>query len=107
MPRFPGQPPRPIIASNRSPRRNPQMLLRNAWYIAAWADEIGAEPLARRICNDPVVLFRDAAGKIAALADRCCHRAAPLHRGSVVEAGLPCGDHDLVFDSPRTCRPIP
>ena len=33
------------------------MLLRNAWYIAAWADEIAAEPLARRICNDPVVLF--------------------------------------------------
>ena len=61
------------------------MLLRNAWYIAAWADEIGGEPLARRICNDPVVLFRDGAGKVGVLTDRCCHRAAPLHRGTVAE----------------------
>ena len=38
------------------------MLLRNAWYIAAWADEIGAMPLARRICDEPIVLFRDRDG---------------------------------------------
>ena len=56
-----------------APRR---MLLRNAWYIGAWADELADKPLARRICGDPVVLFRDGAGKAAALADRCCHRAA-------------------------------
>ena len=35
------------------------MFIRNAWYVAAWADEIGEAPLARRICNEPVVLFRD------------------------------------------------
>ena len=46
------------------------MLLRNAWYIGAWADELGDKPLARRICGDPVVLFRDGSGKAAALADR-------------------------------------
>ena len=39
------------------------MLLRNAWYIAAWADEIGDTPLARRICNEPIVLFRDGRGR--------------------------------------------
>jgi phenylpropionate dioxygenase-like ring-hydroxylating dioxygenase large terminal subunit len=33
-------------------------------------------------------LFRDGSGKTAALVDRCCHRAAPLHLGSVVEAGI-------------------
>jgi nitrite reductase/ring-hydroxylating ferredoxin subunit len=69
------------------------MLLRNAWYIAAWADEIGGQPLARRICDEPIVLFRDATGRVAALADRCCHRAAPLSMGSVVEEGIQCGYH--------------
>ena len=83
------------------------MLLRNAWYIAAWADEVGAAPLARRICNDPVVLFRDGAGTVGALADRCCHRAAPLHRGSVVEAGIQCGYHGLIFDGSGRCVAIP
>jgi vanillate O-demethylase monooxygenase subunit len=67
------------------------MLLRNAWYIGAWADELGDKPLARRICGDPVVLFRDGSGEAAALVDRCCHRAAPLHLGSLVEAGIQCG----------------
>ncbi len=83
------------------------MLVRNAWYIAAWADEIGAEPLARRICGDPLVLFRDRDNRAAALADRCCHRAAPLHMGSVVEAGLQCGYHGLVFDGSGRCVAIP
>jgi len=46
------------------------MFVRNAWYIAAWADEVADKPLARRICNEPVVLFRDAGGRAAALVDR-------------------------------------
>ena len=83
------------------------MFLRNAWYVAAWADEVGEEPLARRICNDPVVLFRDRAGRAAALVDRCCHRAAPLHMGAVVEDGLQCGYHGLVFDGSGACVHIP
>jgi phenylpropionate dioxygenase-like ring-hydroxylating dioxygenase large terminal subunit len=83
------------------------MLLRNAWYIAAWADEVRPEPLARRICNDPVVLFRDASGKASALADRCCHRAAPLHMGTVVDDGIQCGYHGLVFDGSGRCVRIP
>ena len=48
------------------------MFIRNAWYVAAWADEIVQRPLARRICNDPVVLYRGMDGRVAALdqADR-------------------------------------
>jgi len=84
------------------------MLLRNAWYIGAWADEIGGErPLARRICNDPIVLFRDGMGRVAALADRCCHRAAPLHLGTVVEEGIQCGYHGLVINGSGRCVRVP
>ena len=43
------------------------MFIRNAWYVAAWADEIAGTPMARRICNEPVVLYRDAEGHAAAL----------------------------------------
>ena len=83
------------------------MLLRNAWYIAAWSDELGAQPLARRICNEPIVLFRDKENHAAALADRCCHRAAPLHLGTVIESGIQCGYHGLVFDGSGRCVMIP
>jgi phenylpropionate dioxygenase-like ring-hydroxylating dioxygenase large terminal subunit len=84
------------------------MLLHNAWYIAAWADEIGGDqPLARRICDEPIVMFRDSAGRVATLADRCCHRAAPLHMGTVVEEGIQCGYHGLVIDGSGRCVHIP
>jgi vanillate O-demethylase monooxygenase subunit len=66
------------------------MFIRNAWYIAAWADELGPKPLARRICDEPVVLFRDQAGRVAALVDRCCHRAAPLSKGWLAATLIGC-----------------
>jgi len=83
------------------------MFVRNAWYIAAWGDEIGDTPLARRICNEPIVLFRDRAGSAAALADRCCHRSAPLSLGTVVEGGIQCGYHGLVIDATGKCVKVP
>ena len=43
------------------------MFLKNSWYVAAWDREFGDRPLGRTLLNEPVVLFRDAAGKVAAL----------------------------------------
>ena len=34
------------------------MFLQNAWYVAAWETEIGDGPFARKILNEPVVLFK-------------------------------------------------
>jgi phenylpropionate dioxygenase-like ring-hydroxylating dioxygenase large terminal subunit len=83
------------------------MFLRNAWYVAAWSDEITAGPLARRILGEPVVLFRDANGTAAALLDMCCHRGAPLHIGRLVDDGIECGYHGLVFAADGRCVRIP
>jgi vanillate O-demethylase monooxygenase subunit len=83
------------------------MFIRNAWYVAAWADEIGAAPLARRICGEPVVLYRDAQNRVSALLDMCCHRGAPLHMGKVVEQGLQCGYHGLIFERDGACVSVP
>jgi phenylpropionate dioxygenase-like ring-hydroxylating dioxygenase large terminal subunit len=83
------------------------MFIRNAWYVAAWADEVSDTPLARRICNEPVVLFRDRAGQAAALLDMCCHRGAPLSIGKVTDLGIECGYHGLTFDCAGTCVRIP
>ena len=83
------------------------MFIRNAWYDAAWADEVADTPLARRICGDAVVLFRDKQGKAAALLDMCCHRGAPLSIGKVTDLGIECGYHGLTFDCAGTCVRIP
>jgi vanillate O-demethylase monooxygenase subunit len=83
------------------------MFLRNAWYVAAWSDEITAGPLSRRILGEAVVLFRDANGTAAALVDMCCHRGAPLHIGRLVDDGIECGYHGLVFAADGRCVKIP
>lgn len=84
------------------------MFIKNAWYIAAWANEVHDAPLARRICNEPVVLFRQGqGGKVGAVEDRCCHRGAPLQFGKVVDTGLQCGYHGMVFDADGRCVHIP
>jgi phenylpropionate dioxygenase-like ring-hydroxylating dioxygenase large terminal subunit len=83
------------------------MFIRNAWYIAAWGDEVGDRPLARRILDRPVVLFRDQRGAAAALEDRCCHRGTPLALGQIVPQGIQCGYHGLVFDPTGKCVLVP
>jgi phenylpropionate dioxygenase-like ring-hydroxylating dioxygenase large terminal subunit len=83
------------------------MFVRNAWYVAAWADEVTEKPKARRICDQPIVLYRDAGGRAAALIDMCCHRGAPLHMGKVVEQGIECGYHGLIFNTEGACVRIP
>ncbi len=83
------------------------MFVRNAWYIATWADELRDVPLARRICGEPVVLYRDSHKHAAALVDRCCHRGTPLSLGRVTAEGLECGYHGLVFARDGACLRIP
>jgi len=46
-------------------------------------------------------------GRVAALADRCRHRAAPPHMGTVVEEGIQCGYHGLVINGSGRCVRVP
>src|SRR5579885_2260263 len=87
--------------------RRGTMFVRNGWYAAIWSFDLADEPVARTFLDEPVVLFRTAAGRAAALADRCCHRAAPLSRGKVAGEALRCGYHGLVFDPEGRCVEVP
>lgn len=77
--------------------------LRNCWYMAAWADELGPSGLARTLLDQPVFLFRDSAGQASALLDRCPHRFAPLSMGSVDQGEVTCRYHGLAFDGTGAC----
>ena len=88
-------------------RKANQPFVRNAWYIAAWSEEIEAGLLSRTIMDQPMVLYRDAEGNVGALEDRCCHRGAPLTHGHIIDKGLQCGYHGLTFDTKGSCVMIP
>jgi len=79
--------------------------LRNAWYMAAWSDDIGDGHLvSRTIMDEPIVLYRTADGSVAAIADRCAHRFAPLSMGKIVGGDrIQCPYHGLEFDGSGAC----
>src|SRR3974390_3031773 len=79
--------------------------LRNAWYVAAWSDDLAdGALLARTILKEPIVLYRTANGGVAALQDRCPHRFAPLHMGKIVGGDrVQCPYHGLEFDPSGAC----
>jgi phenylpropionate dioxygenase-like ring-hydroxylating dioxygenase large terminal subunit len=81
--------------------------LRNAWYMAGWAEELGEAGLSREILGQRLFLYRLADGTPAALLDRCPHRFAPLSRGTRDGDLVVCGYHGLKFGPDGTCRQNP
>ncbi len=77
------------------------------WYVAALAWELTDKPLGRTLLGKPIVLFRGATGEVAALEDRCCHRALPLSNGTLEEGGLRCGYHGLLYNTDGQCIEVP
>lgn len=81
--------------------------LPDAWYVLATSDELGAKPLARTLYGIPLVLFRDEAGRPAALLDRCAHRNVPLSPGRCEGGTIECPYHGWRYDAAGRCTRIP
>lgn len=92
------------------------MFLRDYWYAAAWADEVGSSQpgtppggglLRRVILDEPIVFFRKEDGAPVALEDRCAHRRLPLSMGTLQGNQLQCLYHGLVYDCTGRCVHVP
>ena len=78
--------------------------LKNIWYMAAWDDEIPAGRLFHRtVLEKPILFFRDGQGTVRAIGDRCPHRFAPLHLGTLVGDAVQCKYHGLQFGGEGKC----
>lgn len=80
---------------------------RRHWYVVCRSHELRSKPLARRIFDTPLVVFRDQRGKAATLLDRCAHRNAPLSLGRVEDGQLTCRYHGWRYEGQGGCRAIP
>ena len=82
--------------------------LKNQWYVAGLSSEVTNKPVASRILDRPLVLFRKTSnGKVVILEDRCVHRQAPLSLGEVVKDNIQCGYHGIEYDESGACIRIP
>jgi len=93
--------------ANRPPGRSSAVELPDQWYVACLASELGRRPLARTVLGTPLCLFRDGAGRVGAMVDRCPHRNVPLSLGRLRDGLLECGYHGWRFDGTGACRAIP
>lgn len=81
-----------------------ERFLKNCWYFAAWADEIGpGAMLGRQIAGEHVLFLRDGEGRAAAMADMCPHRFAPLSMGKCDGGEITCPYHGLRFAADGRC----
>ena len=79
--------------------------LKNCWYAAMWSEKLKAGELtALTLLDEPLVFFRDAAGRAVAMDDMCPHRLAPLRLGKLLPDGrIQCGYHGLEFEASGEC----
>lgn len=77
--------------------------LRNAWYVAAWDDEVSEALFHRRILDEDILLVRGGDGVVHAMRNRCPHRFAPLHLGERIGDRIECAYHGLQFGMDGMC----
>jgi phenylpropionate dioxygenase-like ring-hydroxylating dioxygenase large terminal subunit len=85
------------------------MYPKNAWYVAAWSNELVDDaPYAITILNEPLVIYRaSGTSQTVVLEDRCVHRLAPLSLGRCEGANLRCMYHGLLYDPQGQVVEIP
>jgi phenylpropionate dioxygenase-like ring-hydroxylating dioxygenase large terminal subunit len=84
------------------------MIERSLWHpVASAADLAVGAPLAVQLLDEPLVLWRDAAGAARAFADRCPHRGARLSLGCVRGGELECPYHGWRFDGAGQALAVP
>ncbi|HEY1502808.1 MAG TPA: aromatic ring-hydroxylating dioxygenase subunit alpha [Stellaceae bacterium] len=85
-----------------------QPVLRDEWYVVAFAHEVDdRQPLLRYCCGDRIALFRTVQGAPVALGDRCPHRGSPLSLGKIVEDTLQCPYHGFRYGVSGRCLRVP
>ncbi|EXS71224.1 aromatic ring-hydroxylating oxygenase subunit alpha [Sphingobium sp. Ant17] len=81
-------------------------ILSKFWFPVARADDIGAKPVASKLLDVKLVVYRTTSG-INVARDLCPHRGVPLSMGWVESDELVCAYHGLRFAADGRCVKIP
>jgi phenylpropionate dioxygenase-like ring-hydroxylating dioxygenase large terminal subunit len=77
------------------------------WYPVAHCHEVTTKPLAVRLLDERVVVYRLSDGSVRAARDICFHRGVPLILGHVEGDEIVCRYHGLRYDRQGRCTCIP
>ena len=82
------------------------LILSSFWHPVAFAHDVGETPVAARLLDVDLVVYRTSAG-ISVARDVCPHRGTRLSRGKIIDDRLVCPMHGLFFDGAGQCTRIP
>ncbi|CAN5383109.1 aromatic ring-hydroxylating dioxygenase subunit alpha [soil metagenome] len=82
-------------------------VLLDYWYVVADSDDVTDSPLAVRLLDRALVVWRGPDGELVAAPDRCPHREAPLSAGRVSGGCLVCPYHGWTFGAEGRCVEVP
>ncbi len=77
------------------------------WYAIYPARRVGKKPVGLTRLGQKIVLWRDGDGRLVCMPDRCCHRAAQLSCGRVVDGCIECPYHGMRYDGDGAVVKIP
>ena len=81
-------------------------VLASCWHPVARVIDMGDQPVAVRLLDQEIVLYRTSQG-ITAAADTCAHRGAPLSLGRICNQHITCPYHGYSYDGGGRCTDIP
>ena len=82
------------------------LALLHCWHPVARSDDVRDKPLAARLLDQPLALWR-ANGQVAAFHDLCVHRGTPLSLGWISDCQLVCAYHGWHYGPDGACTRIP
>ncbi|WP_275466190.1 Rieske 2Fe-2S domain-containing protein [Streptomyces noursei] len=78
-----------------------------SWYVAFPSGQLARRPRALKLFGEPLVAWRDGAGRPVLMPRHCPHMGASLADGKIVEGGLQCPFHHWRFDRSGACVAVP
>jgi phenylpropionate dioxygenase-like ring-hydroxylating dioxygenase large terminal subunit len=74
-------------------------MIPNQWYVLMESKEIGHRPVGVTRMGEKLVFWRDGAGNVSCLRDKCPHRGVELSTGKVVNDHIQCPFHGFEYDT--------
>src|SRR5215471_533065 len=81
--------------------------MRRFWHPVCMSIELTDTPRFLKILNEELVAFRDKSGRVGVLHAHCVHRGASLEYGKILDKGIMCCYHGMVFDVDGACLHVP
>ena len=85
-------------------------LLREYWHPVLISSELPTPDCAQlriKVLGEDLIAFRDTAGRVGILDERCAHRRASLFYGRNEEGGIRCPYHGWKYDIDGRCLDMP